>query len=59
MAKFKKGSEVRKVVPDIEGAILNARLDADMEIEYLVEYKTNAGQKQQRWFKEVELEAKS
>lgn len=57
MAKFKKGVEVRKVVPDIIGVVVDARLNADMEIEYLVDYADAQGANQQRWFKEGELQS--
>lgn len=57
MANFKKGSAVRKVVPDIVGTVVDARLDANLEMEYLVEYVGTDGERQQRWFGAAELQA--
>jgi len=57
MANFKKGTSVRKVVPDIVGTVLDARLDASLEMEYLVEYVGADGERQQRWFGAAELQA--
>lgn len=57
MAKFKKGSRVRKVVPDIVGEVKDARLDAELQMEYLIAFKDVAGIDHERWFSEAELEA--
>lgn len=55
MASFKKNALVRKVVPDVVGAVIDARLDSDLEKEYLVEFSDSEGKLQQRWFTESEL----
>lgn len=55
MANFKKGTPVRKVVPDIVGTVVDARLDANLEMEYLVEFVIADGEMHQRWFGAGEL----
>lgn len=56
MANFKKGTLVRKVVPDIVGEVRGARLDGDLQMEYLVAFKDAEGVDHERWFGEAELE---
>lgn len=57
-AKFKKGSAVRKVVPDIVGNIISAKLNEEtLGIRYLVEYEDPIHGMQQRFFEEDELVA--
>lgn len=59
MAMFKKKSLVRKVVPDIVGTVIDARLDADLAMEYLVAYVDAEGVEHERWFSEAELVAEA
>jgi len=59
MANFRKGVAVRKVVPDIVGTVIDARLDAELEMEYLVAFVDADGVEQQRWFGEAELVAEA
>jgi hypothetical protein len=55
MAEFKNGDSVKYVVPDIIGTVKGARLDDDLNIEVLIEYKSKDGETHQRYFKEAEL----
>lgn len=55
---YKKGDQVRYVVPDIVGEVVGAQVDPDtLLLNVLVEYTDQAGEKQQRFFKESELQA--
>lgn len=57
-AKFKKGSAVRKVVPDIVGEVIDAQLNKEtLGIRYLVEYTDSDNSTHQRYFEEEELQS--
>lgn len=49
---IKKQDRVRVKVHVIEGVVLDAKLDADLRMHYLVEYKNEAGEMTQRYFTE-------
>lgn len=57
MIKFKKGQVVRKVIPDIIGEVVGAKLDKNMELIYEVSYVDKDNANQVRFFKEDELVA--
>ncbi len=52
--KFKRGDEVKVVATVPHGPVVDVMLDADGEIQYLVQYQDALGE-QRRWFKETEL----
>lgn len=57
MAAFKKGDIVRlkAVVPT--GPVAKMAMDEDGNVSYLLEWTDEAGEFQQRWFEEGQLEA--
>ena len=56
-AKFKKGSQVRQVVPVITGTVTETKFDEDKdELTYHVEFKDADGNDSARWFTESEIE---
>lgn len=56
MSTIKKNTRVRKVVPDIVGTVVDARVDAELAMEYLVAYTSADGNEHQRWFSAAELQ---
>lgn len=52
---YKKGDVVKQVVPVISGAIVTLAI-VDDEVQYLVEWTTESGSVEQRYFKESEIE---
>ena len=57
MSAFKKGDNVRlkSVVP--QGPVTKLSMDDDGNVSYLLEWVDEAGEAQQRWFAEDQLEA--
>jgi hypothetical protein len=55
MSGLKKGDPVRKVIPDIVGKIVGAKVDDECKLVFEVEYKDAEGQVQRRFFPEKEL----
>ena len=53
---FKKGQPVRQVAPVVTGTITDQQI-IDDQVQYKVEYTDAAGEVNERWFKEQELEA--
>lgn len=54
---FKKGDQVRYVIPDIVGEVVGAQVDPEtFALNVLVQYVDQNGERQQRYFKESELQ---
>lgn len=56
-SKFTKNQVVRLATPVVQGPVSNFRMDDEGEILCFVSWEDTAGNTQQRWFKESELEA--
>lgn len=54
---FKKNDVVRAKVTVPQGPIVKLRMDEDGLVEYLVEWTDGAGEVQQRWYTEDQIEA--
>ena len=52
---FKKGDQVRQVVPVIEGAVVDVAI-VDGDVQFCVEYTGADGDVHQRFFTEAEIE---
>ena len=56
---FKPGAEVRLIQPVIQGKVMAAVFNVDMEVELLVEYVDPDGSVHSRYFSPQQLEAVS
>jgi glycine betaine/choline ABC-type transport system substrate-binding protein len=52
---FKKGDQVRQVVPVIEGKVVDVAI-VDGDVQFCVEYTGTDGEPHQRFFTEAEIE---
>ena len=54
---IKKGTQVRQVIKPIEGVVAGFQVDGETgEVQYLVEWKTEEGDVQGKYFKDDEVE---
>ena len=57
---IKKGTVVRHVAPVVEGVVLDTRFNSEQEqLEYLVSYSGQDGERHERWFLASEVAPKA
>jgi hypothetical protein len=56
-SKFKRGDEVKLITVVPQGPVLSIKMDEDGNILYLIEWVSQDGVTEQRWFLEEQLSA--
>ena len=56
-SKFKRGDEVKLITTVPQGPVLSIKMDEDGNILYLIEWVSQDGVTEQRWFLEEQLSA--